>query len=86
MRRLHPASRVALLLCLLLCTACSTVTPGPVTTVRLTPPSALLRETPEPRLTEATNAGLLDYTLDLRAALRKANADKAALRQWADAH
>ena len=35
-------------------------------------------------LSEPTNAGLLDYALDLRAALRKANADKSALREWAE--
>ena len=85
MRQVNTASRAVLFLCLLGCAACSTVTPGPVTTVRLTPPSALLLETPEPRLAEPTNAGLLDYALDLRAALRKANADKAALREWASA-
>ena len=53
-------------------------------TIRLKPPAALLSDTPEPVLGEGTNSGLLDYALDLRSALRKANADKKALREWAD--
>ena len=71
------------LLCLLMLPGCSQ--PRVVTqvqTVKLIPPEVLLLETPEPRLAGNTNAALLDYALELRAALRAANTDKAALRAW----
>jgi hypothetical protein len=50
----------------------------------LTPPAVLLLDQPEPFLRGNTNADLLDLLLDYRAALRNANADKAALRTWAE--
>ena len=52
--------------------------------MKLTPPAVLLLKVPEPRLAGNTNAALLDYSLEMRAALRNANADKAALRTWAN--
>lgn len=51
--------------------------------VRLEPPAVLLLNVPEPVLSAGTNRGLLLYALELRAALARANADKAALRIWA---
>ena len=50
--------------------------------IRLTPPAVLLLDTSEPELTDHTNGGLANHVLDLRSALSKANADKAALREW----
>ncbi|WP_236615091.1 hypothetical protein [Desulfovibrio sp. X2] len=69
-----------------MCAACSgrqTVVTVPVVE-RLTPPPELLRETARPRWTGRTNADLVEYALDLAAALDACNADKAALRSWAD--
>lgn len=74
-------------LCLLPCAACSarpTIVTVPVVE-RLTPPPELLRETARPRWTGRTNADLVEYALDLAAALDACNADKAALRAWATA-
>lgn len=50
-------------------------------TVYVTPPAVLMAETPEPACNATTNGGLLDCWADSRAALRKANADKAAMRE-----
>ncbi len=47
------------------------------------PPTVYLQEVPEPRLRGRTNGDLLAWAVDLREALRLANADKKALRQWA---
>jgi|GEM_PF-2095794 len=56
--------------------------PPQVEIIRLEPPPALLLETPEPRLTGKDNEAMLNLLLGYRAALRKANADKAAIREW----
>ena len=71
------------LLCLLTFAGCSN--PQVITrtvTIKLKPPAVLLLPTPEPQLQGADNAALLDLLLDLRAALRSCNADKAGLREW----
>lgn len=47
------------------------------------PPAVLMQSVPEPKLRGKTNADLLAWALDLRAALRLANEDKKALREWA---
>lgn len=75
-----------MILCLMLCCACSTRerVVRQVEVRRLTPPALLLRETPTPVWRGNTNRDLLNFTLELRAALRNANADKAALRGWAE--
>lgn len=48
------------------------------------PPAVLLQDIAEPRLKGRTNAHLADWALELRQALRLANADKAALRSWSE--
>lgn len=71
-------------LCLLLCLGCSAqnrLIPCPVVE-RVTPPTPLLRPIPEPQWTGAINGDLVDHIQDLRTALRRCNADKAALRAW----
>lgn len=47
------------------------------------PPTVYLQDVPEPRMKGRTNGDLLAWALDLRAAVRLANADKKALREWA---
>lgn len=47
------------------------------------PPAVYLQEIPEPELKGRTNAALTDWALELREALRLANKDKAALKEWA---
>lgn len=47
------------------------------------PPAELLAECQEPPAQVSTNGLLARYALDLRAALRGCNDDKAALREWA---
>lgn len=46
------------------------------------PPAILLQEVPEPVFRGKTNSDLLNYAVSLRQALRLANSDKAALREW----
>lgn len=71
-------------LCLLMFSGCSGAKiVRQVDTVKLTPPALLMRETATPALHGNTNRDLLNFVLELRAALREANADKAALREWA---
>jgi len=41
-----------------------------------------LQEVPEPVFRGKTNSDLLNYAVSLRQALRLANSDKAALREW----
>jgi len=48
------------------------------------PPTVLMQEVPEPRFTGRTNADLLTWSLELRQALRLANADKMEMRRWID--
>ncbi len=46
------------------------------------PPVVYLQEVPEPQLKGRTNKALLDWAVELRQALRLANGDKKALREW----
>ncbi len=48
------------------------------------PPMALLSDTPTPPFEGATNGDLWDYQDVLKAALGACNADKAAVRGWAE--
>lgn len=47
------------------------------------PPAVLLQEVPAPGLRGRTNADLAEWALELKAALKLANEDKAQLREWA---
>jgi hypothetical protein len=49
------------------------------------PPVVYLQDVPEPKMRGRTNGDLLTWALDLRAAVRLGNSDKAALREWAGA-
>jgi hypothetical protein len=49
----------------------------------MAPTAVRLQNVPEPKLKGETNGDLAAWALDLRAALRQANADKRALREWA---
>lgn len=64
----------------LLLSACATTT----VTERVYPPAHLIQNCPEPQMYGDTNGALARYAIDLRAALRSCNADKAGLRTWAD--
>ena len=48
--------------------------------VRVAPPAHLMEPTPEPVCAPVTNRDLMDCALDYRDALRRANADKAAIK------
>jgi hypothetical protein len=48
------------------------------------PPAIYLQEIPEPSLKGDSNHYLALYILDLKESLRLSNADKKALRDWAD--
>lgn len=48
----------------------------------LEPPAALLVDTPIPAWTGGAYRDLVEYSLELISALHRANADKAALREW----
>jgi hypothetical protein len=48
------------------------------------PPAVYLQEVPEPPFRAVTNADLVSHVLDLRQALGQSNADKRALRAWAE--
>ena len=69
--------------CLLLCASCSSSKPKVVTMteiVRIAPPVQLMEPTPEPDCSNATDNGdLLQCAQDRLEALRRANADKAAI-------
>ena len=52
--------------------------------LKVLPPSALLLETPRPDFTGSSNGDLVDYIDELEHALGVCNADKAALRDWAE--
>jgi len=60
-------------LCLLALTACASQVKAP-------PP--YLEDTPSPPVDYTTNGGLVKGILAYRAALKSANDDKAALREW----
>jgi hypothetical protein len=49
---------------------------------QLPPPVIYLQEIPEPIFKGAANKDLLDYIIDLRTALKTANADKEAIREY----
>lgn len=55
-----------------------------VQTIVLKPPQALLALCPEPSalVRPVTNAALIEYAVDMRAALALCNTDKAALQYW----
>ncbi|MDR2945911.1 MAG: hypothetical protein LBV79_04100 [Candidatus Adiutrix sp.] len=46
------------------------------------PPVVYLQDIDEPKLAGRTNGDLAEWAVELRAALRQANADKKALREW----
>ena len=50
----------------------------------MTPPVVYLQDVTEPRFSGKTNADLVNWALEVREALRQANSDKAALRQWVE--
>ncbi len=50
----------------------------------LMPPAVYLQEVPEPQFQGRANRDLAAWALDLKAALRQSNSDKAALRGWYD--
>jgi hypothetical protein len=47
------------------------------------PPTVYLQDVQEPPLRGRTNGALAAWAIELREALRQANSDKAALREWA---
>lgn len=51
-------------------------------TERVYPPAHLIQDCPEPTMIGDTNGALARYAIDLRAALRSCNGDKAGLREW----
>lgn len=51
--------------------------------LRLTPPAELLAACPEPSLQGETYRAIVAHALDIKQALRRCNADKQALRDWA---
>lgn len=68
-------------LSLLLCAACSSKQVVAVPqVVHVSPAPHLMEPTPEPSCAPDTNADLLGCALDYRDALRRANADKAAIK------
>lgn len=52
--------------------------------VKLNPPAELLAPSPQPTLQGDTYRAVIGHALDLKKALHQCNADKAALREWAD--
>ena len=52
----------------------------------MAPPAVYLQEVPEPRFVGQNNRHLLAWALELREALRLANSDKAALRDWSEGY
>lgn len=70
---------------LLMCSGCSKATPPPIVQqVKVQPPAALLLPIEEPRMQGTTNKHLAAWAIDLQAALRKANENLKALREWSD--
>lgn len=65
---------------LVLLTGCATPGPG----ARDLPPAELLADCPEPPGGVKTNGEVAKYVRDLKTALRGCNADKKALRDWAE--
>ena len=76
-------------LCLALFLSACAGTPEVVTRTEVRPvipPAALMAPCPRPDMEGQTNAALLDWALALDEALEHCNADKRALRRWADEH
>jgi hypothetical protein len=48
------------------------------------PPTVYLQDVPEPSLQGKTNHDLVIYLLELKEAIKISNADKKALREWAE--
>lgn len=65
-------------------TACTTLSPQPPQTIKLLPPVELLQDCPVPQLIGRTNRFLAEGYEARGAALEACNADKAALREWAN--
>lgn len=79
-----PLIGLASLSLMLLLTGCSTTKYVPVVEREL-PPAHLLQDCPEPvTIRPVVNSDLLLALNDWRNALRSCNADKAALRSWAE--
>ena len=74
-----------ILLAVVLAGCSTTRTVTQVETVKISPPAILIAETSEPLLRGGTNGDLLNWALELLSSLRRCNADKAALREWASA-
>ena len=66
----------ALCLCLTACAKCPPARP-------MLPPTVYLQEVEEPKFVGQSNRHLLAWALEMREALRLANSDKKALREWA---
>lgn len=69
----------------LLLTACAsrpTLPAAEPQIVRELPPTSLLADRAEPLPAGRRNQDLMQWAADLRCALRRSNADKAALRAW----
>lgn len=75
-------SSACLITCLQACT--TNPLPAPPKVIVQLPPAALLSDTPVPTFEGATNGDLWDYQDVLKAALGACNADKAAVRGWAE--
>ena len=71
-----------MLACLTALSACSARPCPPPRAAQ--PPVVYLQHVEEPTLAGQTNGDLAQWALDLRAALRLANSDKKALREWAE--
>lgn len=52
--------------------------------IRLTPPAALLEPTEIPPYRGRTNGDLAEWAVQCIGAIEEANADKAAIRRWAE--
>lgn len=65
---------------------CSTFSAPPVPpAIKLLPPASLLQPCPQPSLLGNTVGDLAKWAVAQEAALAQCNADKAALRGWAEA-
>jgi len=70
---------------LLLSISCASEPPVIKTEViKLTPPATLLAPCAAPTLQGDTYRAIIGHALDLKRALKHCDADKAALRQWAN--
>ncbi len=77
--------KLGLGLTLLALTVCLSACGKPCPPARpMRPPAVYLQDVPEPELRGKTNGDLAAWALELRAAVRMGNSDKAALREWAE--